>query len=232
MLILTCEHGGNDVPSEYALLFEGAEAVLSSHRGWDPGALDLACDIAAELETPIYYGTITRLLVELNRSLDEPTLFSEYSRVLPEPDRQLLVARYWHPFRDRVEGHVGLAIARGAYVLHLSIHTFTPELDGVVRDADIGILFDPSRSAEAGLAHDWKLALEAVAPELTVKFNYPYLGTDDGHTTGLRRKFPDPGYAGLELEVNQKFPLQDRKRWAEVRAAIVESLRRVIDKET
>ena len=230
-LILTCEHGGNDVPAEYDALFQDADAVLISHRGWDPGALELACEIAAELETPIYYGTWTRLLVELNRSLGEAALFSEFTRDLPEPDKQLLVAKHWHPFRHRVESHVGLSVAEGGHVLHLSVHTFTPELGGVVRDADIGILFDPSRKAEVAVAQAWKFALETVAPELVVKFNYPYLGTDDGHTTGLRRRFPDPGYAGIELEVNQKFPLHDKKRWAEVRNAIIESLRLVVDKK-
>ena len=38
-LIITCEHGGNEVPAAYAPLFAGHEALLPTHRGWDAGAL-------------------------------------------------------------------------------------------------------------------------------------------------------------------------------------------------
>jgi predicted N-formylglutamate amidohydrolase len=41
-LLLTCEHGDNRIPREYAALFEGTKDVIASHRGWDPGALDCA----------------------------------------------------------------------------------------------------------------------------------------------------------------------------------------------
>jgi len=38
-LVLTCEHGGNRVPAAYRALFEGAEALLATHAGYDIGAL-------------------------------------------------------------------------------------------------------------------------------------------------------------------------------------------------
>ena len=37
-LVITCEHGGNHIPGAYRHLFQGQEAVLQSHRGFDPGA--------------------------------------------------------------------------------------------------------------------------------------------------------------------------------------------------
>ena len=39
-LILTCEHGGNEIPTKYANYFDKHQAILKTHRGFDLGALD------------------------------------------------------------------------------------------------------------------------------------------------------------------------------------------------
>ena len=66
-LIITCEHGGNAVPAAYAALFSGHELLLETHRGWDPGALELAGQMASKFDAPLYAATTTRLLIDLNR---------------------------------------------------------------------------------------------------------------------------------------------------------------------
>ena len=88
-------------------------------------------------------------------------------------------------------------------MLHLSIHSFTPTLNGENRNAEIGILYDPKQAEEKSFAATWKEQLQLNLPEYNVRFNYPYLGTADGFTTYLRKKFPI-NYSGLELEINNK----------------------------
>ena len=90
-------------------------------------------------------------------------------------------------------------------VLHLSIHSFTPIWHGVERAVDIGILFDPDRKLETNYCQQLKLALEEKLPNQSIKLNEPYKGTDDGFTTWLRKRYADKAYAGIELEVNQKY---------------------------
>ncbi len=89
-------------------------------------------------------------------------------------------------------------------MLHISVHSFTPELNGEVRTADVGLLFDPARPAEEEFCSNFRRLLLQQNDDLNVKFNYPYLGVDDGFTTYLRQKFPQL-YLGIELEINQKF---------------------------
>jgi predicted N-formylglutamate amidohydrolase len=113
-------------------------------------------------------------------------------------------------------------------VIHLSSHSFTPELDGKVRDADIGLLYDPARPGEADLCERWKTSLEVCAPDLTVRRNYPYAGKGDGLTTWFRRRLPPGAYVGIELEVNQKHVVREGRHWTAMRKVIVESLRRVL----
>ena len=85
-LVLTCEHAGNRVPARYRHLFaaRGAQAALHSHRGYDPGALLLARRLSARFRTELYYNTVTRLLVEPNKTIGHKAVFSEFSAPLPD----------------------------------------------------------------------------------------------------------------------------------------------------
>lgn len=203
-VIVTCEHGGNRVPAAYARLFAGREAVLDSHRGWDPGALPLARRLASRLSAPLIASKVTRLLVELNRSSHHRALFSEVTRGLPDAEKQAIVARHYQPYRDRVVQAVRDVVDGGDIALHLSVHSFTPVLDGVERTADVGLLYDPARPGEVAFADQWRTALCRMQPSLRVRRNYPYLGKADGLVTSLRRRFATDAYIGVELEVNQK----------------------------
>ncbi len=201
-LLLTCEHGGNTVPDEWRTLFAGEEMRLASHRGWDPGALDAARTLAEALEAPLISATTTRLLVDLNRSPGHRNLFSPVTRPLPAADRARILREHYHPWRERVESTLERMLALGP-VLHVSVHSFTPVLDGRFRRVDIGLLYDPSRNAERRFCADWHAALRASQPALRIRRNQPYRGTADGFTRWLRRRHPDPDYAGIELELNQ-----------------------------
>jgi predicted N-formylglutamate amidohydrolase len=199
-VLLTCEHGGNRVPPAYRRLFRGKGKLLASHRGHDPGALRLARALHRLSGWELLACTVTRLLVEPNRSLGHPRLFSEVTRGLPERERARLLERYWRPHRDRV--HAAIARRPGP-VLHLGVHTFTPVLDGHVRTMDVGLLYDPARRRERALCARWRDALRKRRPDLRVRRNAPYRGAADGLTTTLRRRFAEARYTGVELEVNQ-----------------------------
>jgi len=68
-IVLSCEHAGHRVPAAYRALFRGHASVLKSHRGWDPGALDLARAIVVACNAPLLANTTSRLIVECNRSI-------------------------------------------------------------------------------------------------------------------------------------------------------------------
>jgi predicted N-formylglutamate amidohydrolase len=223
--VVTCEHGGNRVPAAYRAMFDGMEALLATHRGYDPGALLMAQRLATDLEAPLEISTVSRLVVDLNRSPGHPHLFSPATRAAPAEVRREIMARHYLPYRERVERRVGDAIRRGRRAVHISSHSFTPELDGHVRQADIGLLYHPGRAGEVRLCAHWKSALAALAPDLRVRRNYPYAGKGDGLTQHLRRRFPADAYVGIELEVNQRISLEPAARWAGVRTLLSLSLR-------
>jgi predicted N-formylglutamate amidohydrolase len=222
--VITCEHGGNRIPPRYRQLFRDHQPLLDSHRGFDPGAFAMARELAAAFSAPLVASTVSRLLVDLNRSVGHPRIHLDVLCKASPEVRQQILALYYQPYRTRADGVVRQAIATHGRAIHLSSHSFTPELDGKVRKADVGLLYDPARPGEADLCERWKSALKACAPELVVRRNYPYAGKGDGLTAWFRRYLPPDAYVGIELEVNQKHVFRAGRHWTALRKLIIESL--------
>ena len=201
LYVITCEHATNFVPTLYSKLFEHNVEVLCSHSGYDIGALDFAHYLSRKLNATLFVGEVSRLLIELNRSPENREIWSRYSEVLGNDEKEQLMERYYHFYRDSVEAYIERALALGLRVLHISVHTFTPVLNDVPREVDIGILFDPERSLETNFAQKWLNQLSKQNPHLILRPNEPYHGTDDGFTSYLRKQFANEVYAGIEIEI-------------------------------
>jgi predicted N-formylglutamate amidohydrolase len=225
VFLFTCEHGGNRIPAAYRHFFAEQQAWLDSHRGYDHGALRMAGALARAFQGRQVSATVSRLLVDLNRSIGHPQLFSEGIRALPLAVKNTLIAQFYAPYRRRVERFVSQAVANGQRVIHISSHSFTPVLGGVVRNADVGLLYDPARRSEAELCARWKTSLGGLVPELRVRRNYPYAGKNDGLTACLRRHFTPEAYVGIELEINQSMLISTGRRVTKLQAVLIESLR-------
>ena len=102
----SCEHGGNRVPARYRRLFGGLQRVLQTHRGYDLGALRMARELSAAFDAPIVASKVTRLLVDLNRSIGHPRLHGDSVRHAPREERDRIVAEHYLPYRAHVESLV------------------------------------------------------------------------------------------------------------------------------
>lgn len=223
-IVISCEHGGNRIPAACRHLFSPDPAVLNTHRGLDIGALAIARVLARTLSVRLYYSQTSRLLVDLNRSPHHPKLFSEFSRACDLETRQRLLHKYYYPYRQNLERHIRDIIADRRPVLHLSVHSFTPALAGQIRNADFGLLYDPTRVREKQFSGGLKHAMDRHSGRVT-RLNYPYRGNADGLTTYLRRQFPQSAYIGIEIEVNQDHILADSRHISQI---LIKSLREVI----
>jgi predicted N-formylglutamate amidohydrolase len=184
--------------------------------------------MARSLECPLVTASVTRLLVDLNRSPTNPAVFSTITRRLSVDERVLILNRYHQPHRGRVEDILAEALLDRGRVLHVSVHSFTPALNGSPRTADIGLLYDPRRPGERRFAAAWKFALKSATSDLRIRCNYPYLGRSDGLTTHLRGRLDRRRYLGLELEVNQSWVARESARWRDFQMVLIESLRAVL----
>lgn len=212
--LFTCEHAVNRIPSGLGHLFEGRDGILNSHRGWDPGALILARACARDCGAPLFYSSISRLVIDLNRSIHHRGIFSEFTRDMDEPEKQKVLDKFYFPYRDGVELAIREQILKP--VIHLSFHSFTPEFNGTMRNGDIGLLYDPARKREKEFSLRLQSVIRKCFPDLLIRRNYPYLGIADGFTGQLRRRFPGTKYLGIEIEINQQHIISKTPVWRRI----------------
>jgi len=225
-LVLSCEHGGNQIPSEYDYLFKQKRNILNTHRGYDIGALVIARSLEKALAVPLLSSEVSRLFVDLNRSLRHRNLFSEFMRPLSTEARIAILCHYYHPYRQALEQATSDFIANRRTVTHLSIHSFTPKLGDQVRNNDIGLLYDPARAVEKAFCKQLQTVIQEKSA-LVVRLNYPYRGKADGLTRSLRRKFPAKFYMGIEIEINQKLLTGRHNRQKEIAGVLYAAIRSV-----
>ena len=206
-VLVTCEHASNRLPRELTL----DRHLLDLHIAWDPGTLVIAERIAGRWQVPVWSGEFSRLVVDLNRSVDNRMLIRRISdghRVpfnygLSADDRKSRIDLYYRPYRDGVAAAADQIVARQGRCVQVCVHTFTPALAGSARGNDIGLLHDPHWGIEHAVCADIKARFERTT-DLVVWFNRPYSGTADGILPAMRREHAPQRFVGIELEVNQR----------------------------
>lgn len=205
--VVSCEHASAAIPPALGTLGLPVR-VRASHRAFDVGALPIARELARALRVPCHAGRWSRLVADLNRSAEHAGVIAARvdGRVVPGNDldaagRAARLARYWTPWRTRVERAIGAQVARGP-VLHLAVHSFVERLGGVERRNDFGLLCDPRRPREVAFCRRLQARLRTLG--FVVRRNFPYFGHTDGLTTHLRQRLPAARYLGVEIECNQR----------------------------
>ena len=203
LTIITCEHAGNEIPEKYLKYFSSYYSILKTHKAYDIGAVKVFNKLSPLADFSLS-TSISRLLIESNRSVNSKNLFSNFTKNLSDSQKEEILNNFYNPYRSSVENFVN-ANYNNKKILHLSIHTFTPIMNNKKRVNDIGILFNPKSKLEKEISRLLKSRLKKHFPDFVIKFNYPYLGKSDGFTTYLREKYSYNNYAGIELEINQKY---------------------------
>ena len=197
-LVLTCEHASAAVPAEYANLGLPA-ARLGEHIAWDIGAAAVTAALASILGAPAVLSGASRLLVDCNRDTTDADLIPPVSHGVAIPgnagvdaaERAARLARFYVPYHTAVDAE----LARHPRALLLSLHSFTPSLNGQPRAFDAGVLFDAFDPLAERLAHG------VAAAGFAVRMNEPYSGLD-GLIFSARSHGRRHGLCYLELEIN------------------------------
>src|SRR5258705_10209837 len=139
-LILLCDHAGNAFPPGYNTL--GLEpAQLARHIAYDIGAAEITRQLALALGVPAVVTRSSRLLIDLNRGEDDPTLIMRLSdgaivpgnRHLEDAERQRRTALYYRPYHDAIRRVIEQCSGAGRPPALISLHSFTETWNGIAR---------------------------------------------------------------------------------------------------
>ncbi|HAC80389.1 MAG: N-formylglutamate amidohydrolase [Candidatus Binatia bacterium] len=209
--VLTCEHASKRIPRGYRSLGLAREQI-ADHIGWDIGAREVQKVLARDLPASAIYSSVSRLLVDPNRHPGESSLIPAESDQVLIPgnqrltpvERRLRLSRWHAPYHARIDASLGQACRKfPGGVRLLSIHSFTPVMDGHARNFDIGVLFD----AHVPLARAFGRALKRLG--LRVRYNEPYSGYD-GLIYAAKRHGEAHQVPYVELEINNALIREDR----------------------
>jgi predicted N-formylglutamate amidohydrolase len=215
-IIFLCDHAANDVPHELGTLGL-IQSDFAAHIAYDIGAAGLTRGLADRFAAPAILARWSRLVIDLNRGADDPTVVMKLSdgRIVPgnrAADRTEIaerIARYHAPYHEAIAARIAAARVQGIVPVLVSIHSFTPIWRGTARPWHIGILWDK----------DGRLAKPLMArlqrePDIVVGDNEPYSG--ELQNDCLYRHGTMNGLAHVLIEVRQDLIADETGivRWA------------------
>lgn len=179
-MVFTCDHASHAVPESLGNL--GLDPRdLRRHIGWDMGAAEVARRLAERFDAPAVLTGYSRLVIDCNRKLGSETSIVEVSdgTVIPgnfglRPDDVARRAEaLFVPYHEAISSVLHHICRGGSTPIFVTIHSFTPRLNGFARPWHFGVLWDEDPRVAEPL-------IEALRsnPELVVGDNEPYSARD------------------------------------------------------
>ncbi len=233
-IVFLCDHARNSLPEQYGTLGL-PEGEFKRHIAYDIGAEALTLGLAQKLGAPAVHSCFSRLLIDPNRGMDDPTIVMGLSDGTVVPGNhpisgeeiQNRIDSYYAPYHDAVADLIDRCQSTGTNPMIFSIHSFTPSWRGVHRKWHAAMLWDVDRRLSEfmvdGLGRD---------SDLIIGDNEPYDGALRNDT--LYRHATQRGLAQGLLEVRQDLISDDAgvNEWIDRLAPLLEEANRRDDMHT
>ena len=179
-LIVCCDHAGRCIPESFGNLGLAREC-LDLHIACDIGARQVAMMLTRKFGAPLLLANYSRLVIDLNRHLDDPTLIPETSDgvVIPgnaglsHEQRHRRIDQMFAPYHRYYGGMVDRLRAKFIKPIILAVHSFTPQIQGLRRPWDIGLLWEHHHDLARALADNLRKN-----DGLCIGLNQPYHALD------------------------------------------------------
>ena len=225
--LLLCDHASAAIPAMLGNLGldEGQRRL---HIAWDIGAADVTRRLSQRLDVAAILSGYSRLVIDCNRRLDDPTSIPQESdgvevagnRGLTPADRAERAESCFWPYQQAIEGWIAARRAAGKTPIIVSMHSFTPVMDGFERPWHIGVLANRDRRIAQRL-------IEALRGDLslTVGDNEPYDGRH-GRGYGMMVHGEELGLPFALIEMRQDLidTHHGAEAWASRLAPILEQI--------
>lgn len=227
-VVITCDHASNKVPS--ALNGLGLDqSVLDRHVGYDIGTIAVATALAKKLNAPAIFSGYSRLVMDLNRPVDDFTSiraisdgeFIPANRYLNDAEKQVRHVELFKPYHDQVAEIIEEKIDGEKYPILISVHSCTDIMNDIKRPWHVGVLTNHDRRVGEALI----AVLEERFPDMCVGDNKPYSGWDPYGFTLENHAVPR-GLPNVLLEIRQDLikDAEGESIWAEKVGSALETV--------
>lgn len=147
-VFITCDHASKRIPNK--LKDFAKQDDIDKHIGFDIGALDISKELSALFDAPMLYSSYSRLVIDLNRQLADPTSIPEVSDGIEIPgnkdlsveEKRLRADTFFWPYHNQFAHVLDSYNQQRVIPLVIGVHTCTPHFKGESRPWHIGIMWD------------------------------------------------------------------------------------------
>lgn len=231
-LVLLADHARNLLPEAYGSLGL-TPSDFHRHIAYDIGVEGVTRRIARALGVPAVLCGFSRLLIDPNRGEDDPTLIRQLydHTVIPgnypldTAERQRRMERWYKPYHQCVGAMIrSVEEKSGMAPLVVSIHSFTPQMQGIVRPWHVALLWDTDDRAVKPL-----FEILSRDPTLCVGDNEPYDGALAGDTMSVHATSEGLAHALIEIRQDLIASEQGQTEWAARLAPALDEINRLPD---
>jgi predicted N-formylglutamate amidohydrolase len=227
-VLITCDHASRLIPRALGTLGLSPDS-LERHIAWDIGAAEVSRLLADRLEVEAILAGYSRLVIDCNRQLEDPTSIPPVSDGETIPGNEGLTAEqialrarscFW-PYQNAVRAALQELAGQGRAPVLLAIHSFTPLMrGGSPRPWHCGVLWNI----------DPRIALPLIdmlrqEPGLVVGDNEPYSGRHPAGYT-IEAQAERKGWPHVSVEIRQDLIADPAgaERWADILARALEPI--------
>ena len=151
--LIICDHASNHIPNVYNNLGLDKE-LLETHISYDIGAKEVASYVSDFLQCPLVMSDFSRLLIDPNRGIDDPTLImkisdgniikgnNDISFLINCDEKKKRIDSYYSIYHKIIFDIIKKSKERKVFPAIISIHSFTPLWEYKKRLIELGILWD------------------------------------------------------------------------------------------
>ena len=206
--LIICDHASNKIPSKYKNLGLSSD-VLATHIAYDIGVKEVATHIAEKLKCPLVMSNFSRLLIDANRGIDDPTLIMKVSdgKIIEGnknisflndcKEKKKRITNYYNAYHNKISEIIDRSLKKNITPAIISIHSFTPIFGGKKRSTELGILWD----SDNRLPDIFFSYLNKNYKDISIGNNKPYSGRMKNDT--LYRHGTKKGLSNILIEIRQ-----------------------------
>ena len=178
-ILFIADHASNYIPSSLNNLGLKKNQI-NSHIAYDVGVKELCIGLSNLLNSNYIIGEYSRLIIDLNRDISDPTLIPEIvdKKIIPknvnlnENEKKNRISEFYNRYHDNIKR----TIKRDHITTLISLHSFNPIFKKKKRSIHFGILSNQDRRLSNYIIAEMKRR------ELKVGDNEPYDGNLIGDT--------------------------------------------------
>jgi len=199
-----------------------ADWVLERHVAWDIGSDQLTRYLADALDAQAVLAGFSRLIVDPNRKLDDPTAFVQVSDGiaipgnldLDEEQKALRVQSFFQPYHRAISARLEQFESQGIVPAFIAVHTCTPVFDRVVRPWHVGVMWDQDPRIAVPLMENLR-GMDGVC----IGDNEPYSGRHPhDFTVDFHAEPAGLPHVGIELRQDLVKDERGARKWAGILA--------------